>query len=53
MTGGPPSFPARCRAMKKPQEGAVEMMRRIRDAHFERFRDRPVEERLVYYRERA
>ena len=39
--------------MKKPQEGAVEMMRRIRDAHYERFKDRPVEERIAYYRERA
>ncbi len=39
--------------MKNTQEGAVEMMRRIRDAHYERFKDRPVEERIAYYRERA
>jgi len=32
---------------------AVEMVRRIRDAHYERFRGRPVEERLAYYREQA
>lgn len=39
--------------MKKQQVKAVEMMRRIRDAHYERFKDRPIEERLAYYRERA
>ena len=32
---------------------AVEMVRRIRDAHYEQFKDRPIEERLAYYRERA
>ncbi len=32
---------------------AVELVRRIRDAHYERFKDRPVEERIAYYRERA
>ena len=39
--------------MKRPHVKAVEMTRRIRDAHYERFKDRPVEERLAYYRERA
>jgi hypothetical protein len=39
--------------MKKHQVKAVEMTRRIRDAHYERFKDRPIEERLAYYRERA
>lgn len=32
---------------------AVEMTRRIRDAHYERFKDLPIEERLAFYRERA
>ena len=32
---------------------AVEMVRRIRDAHYERFKDRPVEERIACYKEQA
>ncbi len=44
--------------MKRPNEfrepiKAVELVRRIRDAHYERFKDRPIEERLAYYREQA
>ena len=44
--------------MKRPTESrqpikAVELVRGIRDAHYERFKDRPIEERLAYYREQA
>ena len=31
----------------------VEMTRRIRDAHYERFKDRPIEERIAFYKEQA
>jgi len=32
---------------------AVKMTREIRDRHHERFKDKPVEERLAYYREKS
>ena len=31
----------------------VEMTRRIRDAHYERFKDRSIEERIAFYKEQA
>ena len=39
--------------MKKQSVKAVEMTRRIRDAHYEQFKDKPIEERVAYYKERA
>lgn len=32
---------------------AVTMVREIRDRHHEQFKDKPVEERIAYYREKA
>ena len=32
---------------------SVEMTRQIRDEHYQRFKDRPIEERIAYYRENA
>jgi hypothetical protein len=32
---------------------AVKMVREIRDRHHEQFKDRPIEERIAYYRKRA
>jgi hypothetical protein len=32
---------------------AVKMVRAIRDKHHEQFRERPLEERLAYYRKKA
>ena len=39
--------------MKKQPVKAVEMTRHIRDAHYEQFKDKPVEERIAYYKEQA
>ena len=39
--------------MKKRSVKAVEMMRHIRDAHYEQFKDKPVEERMAYYKAQA
>ena len=39
--------------MKKKAFDAVAMVRRIRDAHYEQFKDKPIEERLAYYKEQA
>ncbi len=39
--------------MKKQPVKAVEMTRQIRDAHYEQFKDKPVEERIAYYKEQA
>ncbi len=36
--------------MKKQSVKAVEMTRSIRDAHYEQFKDNPVEERIAYYK---
>ncbi len=36
--------------MKKQPVKAVEMTRQIRDAHYEQFKDKPVEERIAYYK---
>ena len=40
-------------AMKKQSFKTVEMTRQIRDAHYEQFKDKPIEERIAYYKERA
>lgn len=32
---------------------AVKMVREIRDKHHERFKDKPIEERIAYYRKKA
>ena len=32
---------------------SVEMTRSIRDAHYERFKDRPIEDRIDFYMEQA
>ena len=40
-------------AQKKKTFDAVKMTRAIRDRHHERFKDKPVEERIAYYREKA
>ena len=40
-------------ARKKKTFDAVQMTREIRDRHHERFKDKPVEERIAYYREKA
>lgn len=39
--------------MKKQSIKAVEMTRQIRDAHYEQFKDKPLEERIAHYKERA
>ena len=39
--------------MKKQSVKAVEMTRRIRDAHYEQFKDKPMKDRIAYYKERA
>ncbi len=39
--------------MKKQSVKAVEMTRSIRDAHYEQFKDKPVEERIAYYKAQA
>ena len=41
------------RAMEKKAFDAVEMVRRIRDAHYEQTKDMTPEERLAFYRERG
>ena len=42
----------RWRAMKTTIK-AVEMVRRIRDAHYEQLRDKSPEERIAFYRDKA
>jgi len=39
--------------MKKTTINAVEMVRRIRDAHYEQLRDKSPEERIAFYRAKA
>jgi hypothetical protein len=39
--------------MKVQEIKAVEMTRSIRDAHYERFKDRPIEDRIDFYIEQA
>ena len=39
--------------MKKTTIRAVEMVRRIRDAHYEQLRDKSPEERIAFYRAKA
>ena len=39
--------------MKKTTISAVEMVRRIRDAHYEQLRDKSPEERIAFYRAKA
>jgi len=39
--------------MKKTTIKAVEMVRRIRDAHYEQLRDKSPEERIAFYRAKA
>ena len=39
--------------MEKKAFDAVEMVRRIRDAHYEQTKDMTPEERLTFYRERG
>ncbi len=38
---------------KKKTFDAVRMVRQIRDAHYEQLKDKSVEERLAYYREKS
>ncbi len=40
-------------SMKIQEINAVKMTRSIRDAHYERFRDRPIEDRIDFYFEQA
>ena len=40
-------------AQKEKAFDAVKMVREIRDRHHERFKDKPVEERIAYYRKKA
>jgi hypothetical protein len=39
--------------MKKPTIKAVEMVRRIRDAHYEQLRGKSPEERIAFYRAKS
>jgi hypothetical protein len=39
--------------MKKTPINAVEMVRRIRDAHYEQLRDKSPEKRIAFYRAKA
>jgi len=39
--------------MKKTTINAVEMVRRISDAHYEQLRDKSPEERIAFYRAKA
>ena len=39
--------------MKKTRIKAVEMVRHIRDAHYEQLRGKSVEERIAFYRAKA
>ena len=39
--------------MKKTTIKAVEMVRRIRDAHYEQLRDKSPEERIAFYRAKS
>lgn len=39
--------------MKKTPIKAVEMVRRIRDAHYEQLRDKSPEERIAFYRAKS
>lgn len=38
---------------RKKEFDAVEMTRRIRDAHYEELKDKSREERIAYYREKS
>ena len=38
---------------KKKTFDAVKMVREIRDRHHEQFKDKPIEERIAYYRKKA
>ena len=38
---------------KKKTFDAVKMVREIRDKHHEQFKDKPIEERITYYRKKA
>ena len=39
--------------MEKNEIKAVEMVRRIRDAHYEQLKDKAPEERIAFYRKKA
>jgi hypothetical protein len=39
--------------MPEPQMKAVEMVRRIRDAHYERLKDSSPQEKIAFFREKA
>jgi hypothetical protein len=39
--------------MRELEIRAVEMVRRIRDAHYERLKDRSPQEKIVFFREKA
>ena len=39
--------------MEMQEIKSVEMTRSIRDAHYERFKDRPIEDRIDFYIEQA
>jgi hypothetical protein len=39
--------------MREPEIRAVEMVRRIRDAHYERLKDRSPQEKIAFFREKA
>jgi hypothetical protein len=39
--------------MREPEIRAVEMVRRIRDAHYERLKDLSPKEKIAFYREKA
>jgi hypothetical protein len=39
--------------MREPEIRAVEMVRRIRDAHYERLKDLSPQEKIAFFRERA
>lgn len=40
-------------ARKNKTFDAVKMVREIRDKHHEQFKDKPIEERIAYYRKKA
>ena len=39
--------------MREPEIRAVEMVRRIRDAHYERLKDLSPQEKIAFFREKA
>jgi hypothetical protein len=39
--------------MREPEIRAVEMVGRIRDAHYERLKDRSPQEKIAFFREKA